>query len=85
MEDLRNAQGAELPVPVKEDGVPNPVQQEKELLNAQKAPEEEKELLFELGLVMAGAYTAGVIDFLLKALEALELAKEKEKDLPPMK
>lgn len=49
--------------------------------------EQEKELIFELGLVMAGAvsagaYTAGVIDFLMEALEAWETAKESEKECP---
>lgn len=45
------------------------------------------DLNFELGLVMAGAvsagsYTAGVVDFLMEALDAWEKVKEKERDLP---
>jgi predicted patatin/cPLA2 family phospholipase len=40
---------------------------------------------FEIGLVMAGAisagsYTAGVIDFLIHALDAWEGEKQKERD-----
>ncbi len=43
---------------------------------------------FELGLTMAGAvsggaYTAGVLDFLVEALDQWQLAKDKEADLPP--
>jgi hypothetical protein len=43
---------------------------------------------FEIGLVMAGAisaaaYTAGVIDFLLQALDAWYGAKEADEDVPP--
>lgn len=43
--------------------------------------------LFEIGLslggtVSAGAYTAGVLDFLIEALEQWELRKRAEKDLP---
>jgi len=42
---------------------------------------------FEIGLVMAGAvsagaYTAGVIDFLFQALEEWHMAKERGKDVP---
>lgn len=47
-----------------------------------------EEGVFELGLslggtVSAGAYTAGVLDFLIEALEQWESAKEREKDCTP--
>ena len=47
----------------------------------------EKENIFEIGLVMAGAvsagaYTAGVIDFLTTALEAWEMAKRNGEAVP---
>ena len=55
---------------------------------AEASRDNDQALTFDLGLVMAGAvsagsYTAGVIDFLLEALDAWEEAKENEKHLPP--
>ena len=34
------------------------------------------------GAISAGAYTAGVFDMLMEALEAWQVTKDKEKDLP---
>ena len=86
MTDLKELREPRKPIPIIGEE-PDFVLQTEQLLMSEKTPEQEKELLFELGLVMAGAvsagaYTAGVVDFLLEALEAWELAKEKEKDLP---
>lgn len=49
--------------------------------------EKQKQTDFELGLVMAGAvsagaYTAGVVDFLMEALETWETKKKEDNDVP---